>query len=81
MKQGDQWRIVMSQRTDLARLKQPAATDADLYPPGNDANAQIKTALTRAARDHKRVLIVFGANWCYDCHAVARTRGSAGFLE
>src|SRR5713226_4620758 len=31
MKQGDQWRIVMSQRTDLARLKQPAAPDADLY--------------------------------------------------
>ena len=70
MKQGDQWRIVMSQRTDLARLKQPAAPDADLYPPENDANAQIKTALTRAARDHKRVLIVFGANWCYDCHVL-----------
>ena len=33
MKQGDQWRIVMTQRTDLARLKQPAAPDADLYPP------------------------------------------------
>src|SRR5712692_6358373 len=54
MKQGDQWRIVMSQRTDLARLKQPAAPDADLYPSGIDANAQIKTALTGAARDHKR---------------------------
>ena len=26
--------------------------------------------MTQAARDHKRVLIVFGANWCYDCHVL-----------
>ncbi len=51
-------------------MKQPTAPEADLYPPENDANAQIKTALTRATRDHKRVLIVFGANWCYDCHVL-----------
>jgi len=59
-------------------LKQPAAPDADLYPSGIDANAQIKTALTWAARDHKRVLIVFGANWCYDCHVLDAAFHSAG---
>ena len=23
-----------------------------------------------AAKDHKRVILVFGANWCYDCHVL-----------
>jgi len=35
-----------------------------------EARAEIKEAEEKAARDHKRVLIVFGANWCYDCHVL-----------
>ncbi len=84
MKQGAEWRIVASQRTDLARLRQPTSTDADLYPPVADANANIQAALTHAARDHKHVLVVFGANWCYDCHvldAAFRSAEIAPLLE
>jgi len=40
----------------------------DLYPADADATKEISEALKSAATDHKRVLLVFGANWCYDCH-------------
>jgi thiol:disulfide interchange protein len=42
----------------------------NLYPKNIDAKAEIKEALTRAARERKHVLLVFGANWCYDCHVL-----------
>jgi len=68
--QGTQWRIVAAQRTDPARLQPPASTTKDIYPAGLDARAEIKQAVAKAAAAHKRVLIVFGANWCYDCHVL-----------
>ena len=46
--------------------------NADLYPVNVDARAEIKEAEERAAKDHKRVLLVFGANWCFDCHVLDR---------
>jgi len=42
----------------------------DLYPANVDARAEIKEAEERAAKEHKRVLLVFGANWCGDCHVL-----------
>jgi hypothetical protein len=68
--QGDQWKIVMVQRTDAMRLQQPASTDKDIYHPGSDARAEIKEAIERAGKERKRVILVFGANWCYDCHVL-----------
>jgi uncharacterized protein YyaL (SSP411 family) len=35
-----------------------------------DAHTEIKEALQKAVKAHKRVLVVFGANWCYDCHVL-----------
>ena len=46
-----------------ARLRQ-------LYPVNADAKKEIATALAAAAKDHKRVLLVFGASWCIDCFAL-----------
>lgn len=69
-RQGEAWRIVSSQRNDPARLLQPLAPKQDLYPADADANAEIRAALGRAASGHKRVLLVFGGNWCYDCHVL-----------
>jgi hypothetical protein len=69
-KQGETWRIVSSKRTAAARLRQPLSPKKDLYPAGEDAQASIKEALDRAAANHKRVLLVFGGNWCYDCHVL-----------
>jgi len=68
--QGDQWKLVSIQRTDALRLQQPVSTDKDIYHPGADVHAEIKEAIERAGKTHKNVLLVFGANWCYDCHVL-----------
>lgn len=69
------WRILETQRTDPApdsnfQLPQPSKPDVNLYPPPGEARAEIAAALKAAATDHKRVILVFGANWCYDCHVL-----------
>jgi thiol-disulfide isomerase/thioredoxin len=69
-KQGEQWRLVAGKRSDPSHLQQPTSTRKEIYAPGVDAHAEIKHALAQAAKQHKRVLVVFGANWCYDCHVL-----------
>ena len=69
-KQGDQWRLVGAERTDEPRLKQPSDMKKNLYPADADAHAEIKEAEEKAAAGHKRLLLVFGANWCFDCHVL-----------
>jgi thioredoxin 1 len=68
--QADQWRLVMVSRSEPAHLKQPTDTNKNLYPKDVDARAEIKEAEEKAAKDRKRVLLVFGANWCFDCHVL-----------
>jgi thioredoxin 1 len=80
---GD-WKIVTTQRGDPAakevrRLPEPAKPNIQLYPPPEEAPAEISTALAEAAKDHKRVLLVFGGNWCYDCHVLDATFRSKEF--
>jgi thioredoxin family protein len=70
-RQQDQaWRLVLAKRTEPSLLEQPPNNKKDIYPATVDAHADIKRALERAEKEHKRVLIVFGANWCYDCHVL-----------
>lgn len=69
-KQGEQWRIVGVERTDAPHLAQPSDMKQNLYPADADAHVEIKEAEERAAAGHKRLLLVFGANWCYDCHVL-----------
>jgi ketosteroid isomerase-like protein len=68
--QGDQWRIVGAERTDAPHLTQPSDMKKNIYPPEADAHAEIKEAEEKAAAGHRRILLVFGANWCYDCHVL-----------
>jgi len=70
LKQGDQWKLSSAERTDAPRLKQPSDMKKEVYPVNADAHAEIKEAETKAAREHKRLLLVFGANWCFDCHVL-----------
>jgi len=42
----------------------------EIYNASADARAEIREALAKATAEHKRVIVVFGANWCYDCHVL-----------
>jgi thioredoxin 1 len=41
-----------------------------IYPADADAKKDIKAALAKAKAQKKRVLLVFGADWCFDCHVL-----------
>lgn len=70
-RQQDQaWKLILAKRTEPSRLEQPANNKKNIYPASADANAEIKRAIENAGKGHKRVLVVFGANWCYDCHVL-----------
>jgi thioredoxin 1 len=74
---------VLSQRPSLPSdngTLDPISVKTDLYPAAANAKNEINEALKLAATDHKRVLLVFGANWCYDCHVLDRGlhEGAAG---
>jgi thioredoxin 1 len=69
-KQADQWRISGAERTDAPALKQPADMKKEIYPANADARTEIREAEEKATAGHKRLLLVFGANWCYDCHVL-----------
>jgi thioredoxin 1 len=68
--QGGEWKLLSAKRTDATKLEQPLSLDAKIYPAGSDAGEEIHSAVARAAKLHKRVLVVFGADWCYDCHVL-----------
>ena len=76
--EGGAWKIIASQRSNPAprptiRLTEPTTTNPDLYPDANEAQKDLDCALAAAAKDHKNVIVVFGGNWCYDCHVLDAT--------
>ncbi len=74
---------VLSQRPSSpeAGVLDPVASKTDLYPADADAKKEIDEALKSAAQDHKRVLLVFGANWCYDCHVLDHALHEGGAAQ
>jgi thioredoxin 1 len=84
MQKLGEWKIVSTQRGDLGakplrRLPEPARPNTQLYPPPQEAQQEISKALAAATKDHKRVILVFGGNWCYDCHVLDTTFRSKDF--
>lgn len=61
-------------------ILEPVSTKKDLYPADADAKKEIENALKQTAAEKKRVMLVFGGNWCYDCHVLDRAlhEGAAG---
>ena len=49
---------------------QESAKQKEIYNETADARAEVKEALRKARVEHKRVIVVFGANWCFDCHVL-----------
>lgn len=56
--------------TPAGELPRPSAVETSLYPPVASAKADVAAAQQRAAANGHRVLVIFGANWCYDCHVL-----------
>jgi thioredoxin 1 len=84
MQQPKGWRIVSTQRGDFAnnserRLPEPAKPNTSLYSDPAKAPEELKAALARATKENKRVITVFGGNWCYDCHVLDTTFHSKDF--
>jgi thiol:disulfide interchange protein len=57
---GAQWKRVP--------LQPPAQLNPQLYRADANATDDINRALVTALKQHKRVLLDFGGNWCIDCH-------------
>jgi hypothetical protein len=68
--QGGQWRIVLATHSDVVKMRPALKPNPNLYDKNADARSEIKEAVGRAGKDHQRVILVFGANWCYDCHVL-----------
>lgn len=51
-------------------LRLPFQPNPNLYRSDVNAQQEITETLDAAGKEHKRVLLVFGANWCGDCHAL-----------
>ena len=68
--QGDQWRIVVARHSDVVKMRPALKPNPHLYDKDADARSEIKEAVAEAAKNHERVILVFGANWCYDCHVL-----------
>jgi hypothetical protein len=84
IQQLDGWHIAIAQTSgfgiETARtLPESTKPNPSLYPPPDRAPSDLRAALATAGRGHKRVLVVFGANWCYDCHVLDATFRSAAF--
>jgi thioredoxin 1 len=68
--QGGGWKLIDVERTDAPHLAQPANMKKDIYPANADAHAEIREAEEKSVAANKRLLLVFGANWCFDCHVL-----------
>src|ERR1700738_1893019 len=62
--------LALAVATSALCVSQAAPRKTEIYSESADAHAEIKEALQKAAAEHKRVIIVFGANCCYDYHVL-----------
>ena len=62
--------VAAQQPTSDDDVLKPVAVKKDLYPADADAKKEIDEAVKEALADKKRVMLIFGGNWCYDCHVL-----------
>jgi len=68
--QDDKWRIVLATHTDVVKMPPALHPNPNLYDKNANANVDIEEAMAHAKKDRQRVILIFGANWCYDCHVL-----------
>jgi len=69
-KQPEGWRIVVARHSDVVKMPPALHPNPNLYDKDGDAKVEIKEAEATAKKAHERIILVFGANWCYDCHVL-----------
>lgn len=63
--------VVVAQKPSLDHeALRPVTAKTDLYPANADAKKEIEATLKTAHAENKRVMLIFGGNWCYDCHVL-----------
>lgn len=62
--------ILAAQFANRPLVSGPVTPNPKLFPADANAKADIRRALLKAARQKKRVILEFGALWCYDCHVL-----------
>ncbi|HEY3928207.1 MAG TPA: thioredoxin family protein [Candidatus Koribacter sp.] len=68
--QKDGWRIVVAGHSDVVKMPPALHPNPNLYDKNADAKTEIGEAEAEAKKNHERIILVFGANWCYDCHVL-----------
>jgi thiol:disulfide interchange protein len=58
----------LAQFKDDGTLDPPPSRSESIYP--TDAKKELARALAEARKQHKRVILDFGGDWCYDCHVL-----------
>lgn len=53
-------------------LQKPTVLNPNLYRADANPVREIQQAVASAERQHKRILLVFGASWCSDCYILDR---------
>ena len=56
--------------SDVVKMPPALKQNPHLYDTAANARLEIQEALAKAKKLHQRVILVFGANWCYDCHVL-----------
>jgi|SRR6266702_4604650 len=67
--------------TLLVAQQQTLQMDPKLYDPAANAKKEIAAALLESKKDHKRVILVFGGNWCFDCQVLNYWFHQRGIVE
>lgn len=72
--------VAAQQQPSNDDVLKPIAVKTDLYPADADAKKEIEETVKAARAEKKRVMLIFGGNWCYDCHVLdqALHEGEAG---
>ncbi len=48
----------------------PAQHSASIYDEQADAHHDVAVAISTAGQSERNIVLIFGANWCEDCHAL-----------
>ncbi len=69
-RQAGGWRIVVAAHSDVVKMPPALHPNPNLYNKDADAKVEIAEAVATAKKDRQHVILVVGANWCYDCHVL-----------